>query len=146
MPLHFLKRGEVERPGAKAPRTERSRQEDRFEQQLRLALQDQPVEVRGPTILRDVLAFEVLPARPQGTLVQKAQVKVDYVLVNPRTQTPFAGIILSSRSYGRDRRRPPTPATEAAGAQRAIVTVLHLNPAQLADAPAIQAALKPYLP
>ncbi len=144
MPLNFLKRGEVKTTGQ--PRTERSRQEDRFEQNLRLALQDQAVEIRGPTILKDVLAFEVKPTQAQGALAQKAQVKVDFALINPKTRTPFVGIVLSSRSYGRDRRRPPVPSTEDAGAQRAIVTVLHLNPTQLSDVPTLQAALKPYLP
>ncbi|BBN95261.1 MULTISPECIES: hypothetical protein [Deinococcus] len=145
MPLRFLKRGEPDVQDVKAPRTERSRREDRFEQDLREALRGQKVEVLGPVVLRDVLAFTITPDRPKGALEQLSQVKVDFALINPRTRVPFAGLILSSRAYGRDRRRPPTPTTEDAGAQRAIVTVLHLNPNLLPDAAAIHEALRPYL-
>lgn len=152
MPLRFLKRGgkdteaSAQAQPSGSPRTERSRREDHFEQRLRDALRGQPVEVRGATVLRDVLAFTVTPERPRGALEQASQVKVDYVLVTPGTDEPLVGIVLSSRAYGRDRRHPQSPTIHDSGEQRSIVTVVHLNPNLLPDADSVLGMLRAYLP
>ncbi|GGL00241.1 hypothetical protein [Deinococcus radiotolerans] len=143
MPLNFLKKSVAGK--APEPRQERSRVDDRFERHLRVALRDHPVEVRGPVVLNDVLAMVVQAGDTQGTLQKIAQLRLDFELFDRQSQTPVVGIILSSRSYGRDRRRAPAAAAEP-DSGRAIISVLHLNPSRLTDVLSIRETLRAYLP
>ncbi|GGS01137.1 hypothetical protein [Deinococcus sedimenti] len=144
MPLNFLKRTEA--PKTEDPRVERSRVDDRFERHLKLALRDRQIEVRGAVILHDVLALDVPAGGTQGTLRKMPSLRLDYELFDPRAQAPVAGIVLSSRTYGRDRRRTPTPTVSDVPPGITIVTVLHLNPGALPDVLAVRQAVGPFLP
>lgn len=145
MPLGFLKKSEVRK--AEEPRTERSRVDDRFERHLNIALRDRQIEVRGPVVHHDALALVVPSGETQGKLQKIAVLRLDFELFDTRAQTPLVGIVLSSRSYGRDRRRPRQTAESAEAPQGpALITVLHLNPNLLTDVLTIRQTLRPYLP
>lgn len=144
MPLSFLKKSEPRKTSE--PRTERSRVDDRFERHLRLALRDRQIEVRGPVVLNDALALVIVPGESQGKLQKIALLRLDFELFDVKAQTPVVGIVLSSRSYGRDRRRSPAAATSESLQGPALITVLHLNPNGLTDVLTIREKLRPYLP
>lgn len=144
MPLSFLKKSEARK--VTEPRTERSRVDDRFERHLRIALRDRQIEVQGPVVLNDALALVVLPDESQGKLQKIAVLRLDFQLFDVKAQTPLVGIVLSSRSYGRDRRRAPAAATSETLQGPALITVLHLNPNLLTDVLTIRQKLRPFLP
>lgn len=144
MPLPFLKKPEARKTDE--PRAERSRVDDRFERHLRLALRDRQIEVRGPAVLNDALALVVKPGESKGTLQKISLLRLDFELLDVRAQTVIVGIVLSSRTYGRDRRRKPATSTTESTQGPAIITVLHLNPNLLTDVLSVRDVLRPYLP
>jgi len=127
------------------PRTERSRAEDRFARHLEVALRGQPLSIRGPVVLRDTQVLMIPPGQTVGTLQHHAQIRVDFELAETRTVVVVAGLVLTTRSYGRDRRRAPAPLADRRPHQT-IVTVLHLDPADVPDVLLLRAALKPAVP
>ncbi|MFC4427232.1 hypothetical protein [Deinococcus navajonensis] len=125
------------------PRTERSRIEDRFERDLREALQDRPYDVLSSVLLDNFVALTIQSETPRGAVSRETRKRVNFVIVARRSGVPVAAIVLTTHAYGRDRRQTPSEVRGLAG--KAMVPVFHLDPRRLVGAPAIAEVLEPHL-
>ena len=144
MPLSFPK-WPLSTRNAAAPRAKTSRVSDRFEQDLREALKDLPYAVQTNMVLSDFVALTIQPGEAKGELNREVRKRLDLAIVTQRSAFPVVGIMLTDRMYGRDRRRPPSVATDVEVRSNVIVTVLHVNPKTVVGPAIILEILKPYL-
>lgn len=134
--------GEPLSGGARTPETapRASRIGDRFALALREALAGRPYEVVQNVQLKDFLALT-----PGGVLGREARRKLDFLIVAQPGAVPVLAIMLTTHTYGRDRRRAPEVKKDPDVTGNSIVTVLHLDPHELQTPQAIQKVLGPHL-
>ncbi|GGK36858.1 hypothetical protein GCM10008955_33380 [Deinococcus malanensis] len=126
------------------PHPRGARISDQFESNLRTALQGLPYEVRPHMLLENCVALTLTQPGSKGTLERYTSKTFDYVIVTQRSAHPVLAVVLSTKSYGRDRRAPPV--VERDNYQnKLIVTVLHLNPHTTNTVDAIQKAVRSHL-
>ena len=130
---------------AVAPRAKTSRVSDRFELDLREALRDLPYAVQSNMVLSDFVALTIQPGESRGELNREVRKRLDLAIVTQRSAFPVVAIMLADRVYGRDRRRPPSAATDVEVKSNVIVTVLYVNPKTVVGPAMILEVLKPYL-
>lgn len=126
------------------PRAQESRISDHFERNLRTALQDLSYEIRPNMLLEDCLALTLAGPGSKGTLERHASKTFDYVIVARRSSLPVLAVVLSTKSYGRDRRAAPVVEKDN-DTGKLIVTVVHVNPHVTNTAEAIQQMILPHL-
>ena len=127
-----------------APRAQTLRIGDQFELNLRTALHGLPYEVRPHMLLEDCLALNFTDPGANPALELHASKIFDFVVVTQRSSIPVLAIVLSTRSYGRDRRAARVTERDT-HQNKLIVTVLHLNPHTTNTVDAIQNAIRPHL-
>ena len=113
---------------------------DRFALALHEALQDQPFEVVQNVQLRDFLALS-----PGGGLEREARRKLDFLIVAQPERVPVLAIMLTHRTYGRDRRKSPEVKKDTGLDGGSIITVLNLDPHELVTAEAVRKVIGPHL-
>jgi len=117
-----------------------SRVDDRFARALREALVGRPYQVVQNVQLKDFLALT-----PGGVLGREARRKLDFLIIAQPGAVPVLAIMLTTHTYGRDRRRAPEVKKDPDVTGNSIVTVLDLDPNELQTSQAILGVLGPHL-
>lgn len=113
---------------------------DRFALALHEALQGQPYEVLQNVQLKDFLALT-----PGGGLEREARRKLDFLIVARQGRVPVLAIMLTHRTYGRDRRKSPEVQKDTGLDGGSIITVLNLDPHELVTPEAVRKVIDPHL-
>ena|GEM_PF-2725473 len=137
--------GANNRATTSAPKARSSRVTDQFAAALHQALEGGPYIVKQNVLLEQFLAVSYYTPGGRGELSREPRKKVDFLIVRASSGLPVLALMLSTSTYGRDRRRPPEASKDADLDASGMLTLLHVNPTDLVTTDAVLEVIRPHL-